>query len=432
MCGQLWERVRSEEPFNVDVDDVQLARDLSSVWKYFVLFVSIDLEGVTAAGSLHEKLQAAIQREHCRGDQLRFFFNNPHIDRHPQILDRIVVTFTQKVTVQHVMSTSVYTVSYPLSPDVLGTEETGTAGFSFFSRRGQYVATSLHGKIVASKQHIPGRGQLILADAFRTDNEHLANASEVGHVVCDWENDYLDVGLIHLLGDLGTAGAWFTEDAVVGYMVPLMRKVVSKDVVPSEPSSFRVLVHPATCFRGAAGVGSIPGTITWVGHTECGETGSKHCWHLIVRVDVGYEIIPGQSGSAVTLVSDGRPIGMLVGRFKGDPTMAVVTPLHHIYASVNSVLGLSRKVILCRCHNGPVTVPVSRHVTKRIVDRQVCCSDTSEPYKLRLPSTGGALLGCCVSHTMSANQQVQQLASNPFSSIPADKVNSLPTSCKFW
>ena len=328
------------------------------------------------------------------------------------------------------MTSGVYCVSYSLDASKSDITSISSAGLRFIAGEYRYLATSLHGRFSGHMQEIPRRGAVLLADGFRADG-HLAIAHEIGPVMCDWRNDYVDVALIHLLGDLSTDGAWYTEDAVtedavLGYMIPLMRKVASKDLVPSDPSSFRVLVHPGPRFRG---VGSIPGAIVSLEHTVSLEAGSKHRWQFLVQLDAGHEVNACQSGSAVTLASDGRPIGMLVSHWVHDRSIAIVTPLHHIFASLNSVMGTVR---LCSFHNDPLRVDLLPRATKRVLYGEVRCLQTSRPYSVKLSSAAGLLDCCCSWHTEQANKRVEQMMSNPFSHIPTEKQNTLPDYCLLW
>jgi len=310
-------------------------------------------------------------------------------------------------------------VGYSVNKDEITTM--CTAGFSFASGDRHYIATSLHGEHSAHELQVPWRGQALLADAFWTKDSELKSGGEVGAVVCDWLNDYVDVALIQKDDRDEPAAEWYSEEQVVEYMVQLVKATFQHDWTPVP-----VLVHTAVCFRGVAGAGPIPATLMSIGNFLPSDSTYYH-WHFLVRFDSGYEVVHGQDGSAVTLASDGRPIGMLVRRLKDKPSVALVTPLHHIYASLNSVLPADQKLRLCR--QCPVTVVASHHVGKFIAYKNVLCIKTGQPYQLSLaPSGDRPLQACCQEHTELVNYRVEQLIYSPLSVVPS----RLPASCQFW
>jgi len=371
-------------------------------------------------------------------------------------------------------ATALCCVSYSLEPDVANLVTLSSAGFLFASGERRYVATSLQGRFHANRQHLPWQGQTLLGDAFladdekrtdtgeaahsqpyrltdapspplaemlsvfrrstwlqqpvadkavaadrQADNKRLTGTTEVGAVVCDWRNDYVDVGLIQLHDRPETAAEWYTEAEVVDYMVALMKSTWEPDWTPA-----RVLVHTPACLRGVAGEGPIAGTIVEVRSVQV--KGGSHNWHFLVLLEAGYRVLPGQSGSAVTLKSDGRPIGMLVARFEDDHAVALVTPLHHIYASLNSALPEQKKLLLCR--QCPVTVEAPRHSTKQLANQSVLCTVDREPYRLRLRTNRPPLQACCQLHTDEASERYWHTV-DP---LAAFHPSTVPQSCRFW
>ena len=416
--------MRSEHSFNVAVDDEELERELKIPWKYFVVFAHIDMDAIDGDRMSYPYLTSIIALRYCTGETMRILFHKSYIDLRPKLLDRVVVVLKRKVEVEELMSTALCCVNYSLQHSTPRVSCLTTAGFSFGAGEHRYVATSLHGKLNAHKQQISSlRRAVILADAFGMRDEKHSGAGEVGYVVCDWRTDYLDVGLIQLHDEHKSTGVWFTEEQVVEYMVELMKATydIDWDAAP-------VHIHSASVFSSGAGVDRIPGKLIRV--WDVGRGGSSRKWHFLVQMDVGHAVVPGQSGSAVTLVSDGRPIGMLVGRVKGDPTMAVVTPLHHIYASVNSVLDADQKVHLCTCHQCPVSVAESQRATKLITDRSltVYCKRCNKPHTLQT-AVDGEVGGCCGEQHKLANESVQQRIHHPLSS---SMPTVLPYSCTYW
>ena len=414
-----------ERPLNVDLIDLELKSKLSAPWQYFVLFVSVDVDSAPPHKKL--KLARSIKSKLCAGKQLRWLFHADLIQHAlERDLDRVVVVLTDAVEAEDLTSTALCCVSYSLTHQAPNVTTVTTAGFSFAAGDRHYVATSLHGAINARRQHIPSKEcAVILADAFRTDDETLAGAGEVGAVLCDWRNQYVDVGLIQLHDEHKSAAVCYTEAQVVAYMVILIKAVYSVD-----ESAVRVLVHPASCFTGSTDPDRIPGTLVRVWHV--GKPGSSNTreWHLLVQLDAGYEVRKGQSGSAVTLEADGTPVGMLVANIKGDSTKALVTPLHHIYASLNSVLPTDQKLHLCACHQCPVTVAASQRATKLMTNAQVHCAVCSKPLRLQAAVNGEVLDGCCGGQRELAVERLSQRLHNPLSSslVPTD----VPVSCVFW
>ena len=227
-CPRVWQLLCTEPLLNVDVSDAELARELAIPWKYFVLFVSIDdeqLTGSTVELSTRTSLRTAIERKQCHGDQLPFVFGSNLL--RDGLMGRIVVAFTPRVDVEEATSkaTALCCVSYSLNPNVACVATASTAGFSFVAAgERSYVITSLHGRHNANRQQPQGRrNYVLLADAFATDDEKLTGATEVGHVVVDWRNDNIDVGLVQLHDEHTTPAVWYPEAEVVAYMVALIK-----------------------------------------------------------------------------------------------------------------------------------------------------------------------------------------------------------------
>ena len=387
----MWQRILDERPANVDLDDRQLAADLRIPWRYFVVFVSVDLAAITATDSTYSSLRDAIERKQCHCAQLWFLLRQQA--GLPTLVHRIVFAFTNKVRAEDAMSTALYSVNYSLEPDKPQVALLSSSSFLFACGQYRYVASSLHGRFYVNRQRIFGLGHVMLADAFRTDDTELADAREVGRVICDWRNDYVDVGLVQLLDEHESYAECYSENEVVAYMKPLMRDI-------AESRTTRVLVHSAACFRGVAGEGPIPGTILEVKTIQSSTEDQWHHLHFVVKLDPPYTVLLGQSGSAVTLEDGGRPVGMLVARYEDDHTKALVTPLHHIYASLNSVLPADGALWLCR--ERPVAVPTSEHATKHIVGGSVLCGRTGR----RHVHTAVAQVDCCREHSDSALRRV--------------------------
>ena len=394
----------------MDVDDEELAHEVTKPWKYFVLFVSVDRTGRNAA-----VLDDAIQRKTCLGHRLRFFFNNLYIDRHPDILWNVVVVFTPQVKVREVTRTALCCVSYNYSWDdfrlIFGVSS--TAGLSFAADNNRYIATSLHGQMLPSREDVD--------DAFTTDDGELRDASQVGYLVCDWKNDFVDVALIQLLDEHKSGDVGRTEEQVVKYMKAEMKATYAINSTPT-----RVHIHSASCFRGRAGDGPIPGTILEVRSV----VSDRHCynWHLLVQLDDGFQVELGQSGSAVTRVNDGRPIGMLVARLETDHSIAIVTPLHHIHASLNRVKG--HAPLLSLYNECPVTVAEAELSTTRITDSRAYCLLCKQPYKLKLWPLTAQVDSCCTQSGQLAATRLANKRTDLFLSF--HKPNSLPTCCQYW
>lgn len=419
------------------MSDAELAEQLTTDWKYFVVFVSVDMKSL-AADSTHAELLAAIQGNACDGETLKSFFHNDHNRRHPQLLDRMVLAITPKVTATDMTaSTALFSVCHSLDSAACTVKPFSTAGFVFAAGGRQYVATSLHGQIQKSRQSIPGLGEVILADSFRTDDKTGIRAEEVGFVVCDWVNDFIDVGLIQLLDEHKSVDEWYTEVDIFKEGVKDLRAAMSTS------AEHRVRIHAPACFRREREddeleeeddeVGdNIAGTIIWAGNNRPdNQRGQKY--HFLVQLD--RNVVLGQSGSAVTSAFDGRPVGMLVGRLDQQPDIAIVIPLHHIFASLNSVLPDGQKLQLCSCHRCPVTVAASQHATKRVEDASVVCAERDGPFGLQRQhqqngvhphSACSPLQGCCLKHTSVANERV--ITNNPFSNVPV----WLPIACAWW
>ena len=409
----MWARLSVEQPLNVNVSDAELAGELAIPWKYFVLFVSIDRNKLATQateqsthGHAAHALQTAIERKQYRGDQLDFFIACPEL---PQILGRVVCAFANKVDeVESVTWTgiAVCCVGHSLDPSMPNTIKTSTAGFRFmFGGNRHFAATSLHGEFNAARQHIqqsPVRRAVLLADAFATGDENLATASEIGHVFSDVRNDFVDVGLIQLRG-LGNTPMqlWYSEDDVVVYMKDEMKASYTNT------NGARVLIHSPLCFLEGQGDGPMPGAVIEVKNFI--STDRSYNWHFTVQLADGYEVKPGQSGSAVTLADSGRPMGMLVGHYRDDSSIAIVTPLHHIYASLNDALRLTLSP-----DSGPLRLcwfafPASRRAAlsftvpslhNRIVEGRVICGLTQQPYRLNIsPAVNGSRQEeCCPYH----------------------------------
>ena len=101
---------------------------------------------------------------------------------------------------QGTVPTALYCVSHSLDSDKSDAAFLCTAGFSFTAGNKHYLATSLHGRMEVHKQQLAADGPAVmLSDVFSVDDEKLTGAAEIGHVVCDWKSDCLDVGLVQLL-----------------------------------------------------------------------------------------------------------------------------------------------------------------------------------------------------------------------------------------
>ena len=415
---QAWRCVLSEMPCNVDVNDAELTKELTIPWKYFVLFVSIDLEAIEE-DSRYTQLHTAIRHKQCSGEQLRFFFDG-QLDA--LLLSRVVLAFTDAVEMEN-LTTTLHSVSYNLNDEQPIFEQYSTASFVFSTNHHRYVATSLHGKFDARKQRVAER-PVILADALRAGGGEGGVTGEVGHVVCDWRNNFVDVGLIQLQNEEHkSAAAGFSEDQVHDYMKELVRAVIGKGIEPIHPSRLRVLVH-------CAGANPIPGSITHV------KTVLDREMHLIVQYDVG-EVELGQSGCAVTLESDGRPVGMLVARSKrkaADRYTAVVTPLHYIYCLLNDVLGRdASKVQLCHRLEEPLSVATPGHVHVAGENKCVECGAVVEHYNLITEPygiIGGLLKTRCTRHRW-AHEPVRQMSTQTFLSVP-DGFTFKPSCFHHW
>ena len=240
----------------------------------------------------------------------------------------------------------------------------------------------------------------------------------------------MDAGLIQLHDEHQAAGVWYSEDEVVQYMPSLMKATFDINWRP-----LRVIIHPASCFTVAAGPDHIPGELVRVWNV--GKVGSSNVrqWHFLIQLEAGYEVVAGQGGAAVTLESGGTPIGMLVASLQKDATKAVVTPLHHIHASLNSVLPVEQKVQLCHCHQCPVSVSAShsQHATKQIRNERVYCTSCKQLLQLRLhtgTAVGGTLDGCCSDQMRQTSERIRAGLLSPLlcSSDPYEQ----PTSCALW
>ena len=297
-----------------------------------------------------------------------------------------------------------------------------TAGFSCASdtSESRYVATSLHGWIDARKQVGSGQSEkVVLADVFRTDDEKFTGANEVGHVVGDWRNDYIDVALVQVPDEQKSAAVWYTQAEVISYMVDLMKATYDINWSP-----VRVIVHSPPCFSHADTSG-IFGTLSRIWHI--GERDSKtHCWHITVRLDANQNVLPGQSGSAVTLVDGSRPIRMLVGRLGSSLSTAVVTPLHHIYASLNEGPLKHSRVHLFSCPDGLDTVAASEQPTKFLERGRVFYRETRKQHMLAPePMIDGLLKACCSKHSRQVNDRLHN-------AFDHKQENAVPSSCQWW
>ena len=415
------------------MSDVALARELAFPWKYFVLFVSIDNEKLTSSTGQPDAqtrdLRTAIERKQCHGDQLPFVSGSSVLRDGPMstLVRSIVVVFIMKVDVGEAITTATALCCVSYDPSKFPRIVMSTAGFIFASGKHRYVATRLDGRRPVRQR--PGaiveQGRatettVFPVDVFRTEDDHLTYAEEVGHVVCDWTNDYIDVVLIKLLDEDTPSAVYYTEEQVTHYMISLMKSIVHQD------ASILVHIHTASCLQEAFETGVIPGTIVDVRHITRGSVVRRR--HIIVRLHEGYKIQPGQCGSAVTLVGDGRPVGMLVARFNNDDSIAVVTPLHHIYASLNTGLPAARKLQLYPRRG---TVAAARLVSKIIKDGLVQCAVTRAACELeRRRNISGPLQGCCMWHTTQANARIGRV-NNPFARMPPP-VPPVPLSRQFW
>lgn len=444
----MWQRIVNERPLNIDVSDARLAAELSIPWKYFVLFANVDMAAVTAPfirlrpfkirARQARPLYKAIRRKQCRAGELLFMFSWKDTEQLAGLLPRVVVVFSDAaVRAENVTATALYCVSHGLTLAAPTATSVSTAGFCFSAVHEQYIATSLHGLFDARKPYLSRlKASVLLADAFRTDDEKLTGAGEVGHVICDWQTDFVDVGLIQLLDQHQSAAAWYTEEQVVTYMIELI-----KSTYDIEPVATRVLIHSAACFRGTAGEGPIPATLLEVNHIVSQQR--RHDWHLILQLDDGFKVLPGQSGSAVTLESDGRPIGMLVARYKDDHTKAIVTPLHHIYSSLNKLQRERSRHYLQMCHTCPATVAASQNATTHIdaSTSKVVCTETKQVFELReSPASAreGVWKTCCPRHTVRAEKRAldepNELVASRIREVNRFLANKhfLPSSCEFW
>ena len=423
-----------EPPSNVDVADAELARELSTPWKYFVLFVSLNMDVVMSPEwqSDQRRETVCIQSKQCRAEQLEVFFHRS-LFRYTQLLQRVVFAFTPRMRAEDATSPALcYSVRYDSPPPQRYHDSVrlSTTGFVFAVSGRRYVATSLHGLFHANRQHIPTRGDVLLADAFRADDDKLANVGEVGHVICDWRSNYVDVALIQLLDDEQQPDtAFHTEAEVVGYMRLLMRATV-------QSRTTRVLVHTAPCLGG--GDGTMPGAIVWVGCIDSTTSDSCRKWHFIIQLDRPLIVQLGQSGSAVTLADGGLPIGMLTARCAENHSRAVVTPLHHLYAALNDVLGPPRPLRLCRVC--PATVATSRLATKRIELGRVYCMDTGELHSISFSPPSTAVDGvqcCCPKHSYAAIERLERMRydkklaerriENIINNVPHSRLNFQPS-----
>ena len=381
-------------------------------------------------------MRAAIQQKQYRGEQVRIMIPLTN----EQLLTRIAFVFTPKVEVEGLTAKALCCISYSLSSSGYNVSAVSSASFSFAAGQHRYVATSLHGQFKPHKQSIhnpvqwPEQDLTLLADAFSTDEEKVTSGSEVGHVVCDRRNDYVDVGLIRQPDEYKPTHVWYTEAQLTEYMVALLKATFDINWMPA-----RVLIHSPPCFCRGAGEHQIPGTLIMTTHaSDVSSSKDNRYWHFRVQLDAGHETEQGQSGSAVTFASDGRPIGMLVGRFKNNHSIAVVTPLHHIYASLNDGLNEQDRLQLCACPDGPGTVAAPQQSTKSIKNWRVYCqapatnTDTLTPYTLKRDFwINGLLQSCCKPHTWLANCLVEGMKLDPLA-VERPSHDTLPPSCRFW
>ena len=415
-------------------------------WKYFVLFASLDTDAIDSkanseVGVLHP-FRSAIDAKECRGQQLRLFFQTLHHD-FPTLMSRILLLFMPKVKPTEATD-ALFCTCHNFDSHHAGAiahKATATAGFSFAAGDVRYVTTCLHGHMNKCRQPnsilpsgVVREWGVFLGDAFAVDEKEPANAgelgpvvskaSEVGPLVCDWRNHYLDVALV-LLDQPSPATAWYTEAEVVKYMQTEMACSVSSEPV-------RVYVHSAPFFRTSAEpTNGIPGTIVEVGSWF----GNPHHWlfHFVVQLDQGHAGKQGQSGSAVTLARNGRPLGTMVATLSD--SRVLVTPLHHIYSSLNSVLGRQtpkRQLQLCVFDSGPVAVMAARHSTKFVLDGEVCCNNaTPAVHKMQLLYVADQLRVCCVARELQVASQIEQREHDPLSNIqPLPHTdNNLPHCC---
>ena len=438
---QVCQQVFSEQPYNIRWDDMNmLAGELSIRWKYFVLCVSIDQDRVSTEAQ-YARLRGAIYGRKCGGKALQFFFKTSVLPL--ELLDRIVVAFTSKVTAEKV-STALFSQGFSLSANSPSAGESlfTTAGLVFDTTDARYAVTSLHGTLGKGKVQTAEAQWIILADAFRTDDEKMTNASEVGHVAGDWRTDHVDVGFIQLHGE-HKAAELFTEDDVIQYMVPLMRRV--NEAFEETFQGAPVLVHSPPCFRGAAGSGPIPGTIRKVKTITPLESDEKtntlnYEWHLVVQLAPGFKVVPGQSGSAVTMRCCGhlgwsdRPVGVLVARYKDDHSIAIVTPLHAIFSLLNDVLGREKPSRMQLCHSLVAAASHAQSANSLAEDNNCshcttareCCALRQQPH---LGVIGGLLKERCVKHRAIAHNLVKQMTFSPLSD---DTSNRIPSSYGLW
>ena len=115
---QVWQQIVSEHSDSVEVNNVELAQELTIPWKHFVLFVCIDLVPLRRSRETETRLplgggwsghsgadkdslerlrqnMSNVEQKVRRGNQVQFFFDS----RAQILLDRLVVVFTDQMTV---------------------------------------------------------------------------------------------------------------------------------------------------------------------------------------------------------------------------------------------------------------------------------------------------------------------------------------------